>query len=153
MEEHDVNRRQFNKLTMAAFGGLMAGTLTGCPKPEEGGGEDAGDEDGGDEAAAAEKKHVCRGLNACDGKGAGGDNSCAGKGNCASAEPHTCKGENKCSGQGGCGENPGANTCSGKGACAVPLKEEAWKKARAAFEEKMKADGKTVGEAPAAPAG
>ena len=110
-----LSRRDFGRLTAAAFGGVLLGsTLVGrAADPEE------------KPAPAADDKHVCRGLN-------------------------TCKGENACKGQGGCGGKAGENSCKGQGGCEVPLKEKTWKKARKAFEAKMKAAGKTVGEAPKA---
>lgn len=135
-----LSRRDFGRLTAAAFGGVLLGsTLIGRAADSEGKAAPAGDD-----------KHVCRGLNTCKGKGKGGNNSCAGMGNCATADAHSCKGENACKGQGGCGGKAGENSCKGTGGCDVPLKEKSWKKARKAFEAKMKAAGKTVGEAPKA---
>jgi hypothetical protein len=132
-----LSRRDFGKLTVAAFGGVLLGSTLGgrAADPEE------------KAAPATEDKHVCRGLNTCKGKGKGGKNSCAGQGNCATVDAHSCKGENACKGQGGDG-HAGENSCKGKGSCEVPLKEKNWKKARKAFEAKMKEAGKTVGEAP-----
>ena len=161
MKKTDVNRRDFNKLTMAAFGGLMTGAVAGCGGQKEGeGGTSTGTdsaEEGGDaqptETAMAdnpllEEPHVCRGLNTCKGKGAGGENECAGQGTCASAEHHACHGENACKGQGGCGETAGQNDCKGMGECDVPLGDDAWTAARAKLEELMSAQGKTLGPAP-----
>jgi hypothetical protein len=139
MDRTDLSRREFQRLTGAALGGMVLGA--GALKSSL-------------LAADAEKNpllgdnHVCRGLNTCKGKGADKKNSCAGTGSCAVAEKHTCHASNACKGQGGCGNNPGENACKGKGACAVPLKDAAWKKARARFEQLMKADGKQVGPAP-----
>jgi hypothetical protein len=133
-----LSRRDFGKLTAAAFGGVLLGsTLIGRAGDAE---EKA--------APATEDKHVCRGLNSCKEKGKGGKNSCAGQGNCATVEAHSCKGENACKGQGGCGEHPAENACKGKGGCQVPLKEKSWAKARKAFEVRMKEAGKTIGKAP-----
>ena len=150
MEPSELNRRDFNKLAMAAFGGILAGTMAGC------GGEEAAEEApppsaGEGEAAATEtaEAHVCRGLNACEGKGVGGDNACAGQGACATAEAHTCHTMNDCKGQGGCGEHPGQNDCKGMGECGVPLSDEAWAKAREQFEASMSEQGTSIGEAPA----
>ena len=39
MKKTDLNRRDFNRLSMAAFGGVVAGSLVGC-----GGGDDEGEE-------------------------------------------------------------------------------------------------------------
>src|SRR5713226_4985834 len=135
-----LSRRDFGKLTMAAFGGMVLGTTLA--------GRAAEGDDKHDPSLLLGEKHVCRGLNTCKGKAKGGDNSCAGTGNCATAEAHSCKGDNTCKGQGGCGEYPGQNSCKGQGSCDVPLKEKTWKKARKAFEAQMKKAGKTVGEAP-----
>lgn len=161
-----VNRRDFNKLSMSALGGLMAGTVAGCGKkpeepaaqpapPAEAGGdtdtETEEDEDGSEGVAQnplLSEPHVCRGLNTCKGKGATGENACAGQGACATAEAHTCHAENACKGQGGCGETAGQNACKAKGNCAVPLSEEAWTKARSKFEELMAEADKPVGAAP-----
>src|SRR5271170_3678405 len=126
MEKSELSRRDFQRLSLAALGGLVVGVS--APRL----------------VAAAEGKslldepHVCRGLNTCKNKsGCGetkGKNVCAGQGGCATAQRHDCKGQNTCKGQGGCGENPGENTCKTKGGCAVPLSDDAWTKARAHFE-------------------
>jgi hypothetical protein len=160
MQRPELTRRDFHRMSMAALGGIVAGTAAGCAKepaaPAPGGGESAGTTAGtGAETPVAadvnlllEEPHVCRGLNTCKGKGKGGDNECAGRGACATADAHTCHYENKCKGQGGCGETAGRNACAGKGECAVPLAEDTRLKVRKAFEEAMQAAGKTVGEAP-----
>ncbi len=140
MKRTELNRRDFNRLTSATFGGLLAGTIAGCG--------------GGEETAAAEnpllsEPHVCRGLNTCQGKGKSGDNQCAGEGSCFTVSEHSCHGENDCKGQGGCGETVGQNACDTKGECAVKLGDTAWEKAHTKFTELMEAAGKTVGEPPA----
>lgn len=125
---------------MAAFGGvLMGATLAGRAQEKD---------QKHDPSLLLGDKHVCRGLNTCKGKDKGGGSSCAGMGNCATAEAHSCKGENACKGQGGCGEYAGQNSCKGQGSCEVPLKQKAWKAARKAYEAEMKKAGKTFGEAP-----
>jgi len=167
MKKCDLSRREFNRLTAAAFGGVVAGSLAGCsdeppPAPAPAPPPDVTPADVGTPAdtttAEAEgsllmgEKHVCRGLNMCKGQGgAGGGNDCAGTGACATLAEHKCSGDNACKGQGGCGEKPGENACKGKGSCAVPLKDHAWDKARANFTAAMKAGGKEVGAAPPAP--
>lgn len=167
MKRSDLTRRDFNRLTMAAFGGVVAGTTIGCGGGDDqqqtdaneqaggdaGKGADAGGEGEGEEVAAADnlmmqEPHVCRGLNTCKGKGATGENACAGQGACASVEHHMCSGQNECKGQGGCGDNPGQNSCEGKGNCAVPLMDKIWDTARKDFEKAMEEAGKKVGEAP-----
>lgn len=147
MDPKNLTRRDFGMLSAAALGGIAAGM-------------------GGSKAFAADAKdhvllqepHVCRGLNACKGKGScktadnacKGKNGCAGTGACATAEKHACGGHNECKGQGGCGANPGENACKEKGKCAVPLGKKAWPKARANFEKAYKAaTGKNPGAAPA----
>jgi hypothetical protein len=135
MKTDDVTRRDFGKLTLAAFGGVLAGSLlTGRSLHAE--------------TAAGGDKHLCCGLNACKAQGAGGKNDCAGQGSCATVEAHGCSGMNDCKGLGG-GDNPGVNDCKGKGGCNVPLSGEGWKKGRANFEAAMKKAGKKLGAAPA----
>jgi hypothetical protein len=143
----DCNRRDFNRLTVAAVGGLMAGLGQGALAAAD------------DKETKQEKKeiHVCRGLNSCKGQGTSADldgdgkadmNACAGQGACATAKHITCGGENACKGQGGCGSAPGENSCKGQGHCHVPLVDGAWKKARARFEARMKAAKKEFGNPP-----
>jgi hypothetical protein len=165
MTQPEMNRRDFTRWTAAAFGGVVAGSIAGCaggsdtdaPAGGTGGAMDA--EGSGaasppaegtpDVAYLLEEPHVCRGLNTCEGKGAGGDNACAGEGTCHTANKHTCHYENECKGQGGCGAHPGQNACKGQGECGVPLSKPTWETARAAFEKAMEAAGKQVGAAPA----
>lgn len=158
MRDKTMKRRDFQKLTMAAFGGMLAGT--GCTQTvDEGGGETGGQSANGnqegtevvvDAALLLQEPHVCRGLNTCEGKGNGKENACAGQGTCAAVAEHACDGQNACKGQGGCGGYPGQNTCEGKGHCAVPLSEETWAIARKQLEHLMKDAGKEIGQAPAA---
>ena len=147
MDNSDLTRRDFQRLSMAAFGGMLLGASAG----------QAADEKGKDKEKEADDKkknpllvepHVCRGLNTCKNKGSSKKNDCAGQGACFTANKHTCHTENACRGQGGCGEHPGENACKGKGECGVPLNKTAWGKARKRFEELMKKDGKKVGPAP-----
>jgi len=147
MSKSDLNRRDFNRLTSAAFGGMLAGATLGCTQGEEEA-EDGGDGSGGGESLLLTEPHVCRGLNTCKGKGAGDKNECAGQGTCATAEHHECAEMNKCKGQGGCGERPGENSCKGKGGCAVPLKGDMWEKARKNFEQAMKEADRKFGDTP-----
>lgn len=139
-----LNRRDFQRLTMAALGGLMAGA--GVPSGDAAAADDK-------PKSLLEEPHVCRGLNTCKGKGGCGGiakkNECAGMGGCATAKKHDCGGQNDCKGQGGCGANPGENACKTKGSCAVPLEHAgAWDRARKHFEEAMKKAGKKFGPAP-----
>src|SRR5262249_39537459 len=120
-----LTRRDFNKLTTAALGGLAAGTLAGCSGETK-------------QAKAADDIHACRGLNSCKGNGADGKNACAGQGTCATGKHHDCGQQNDCKHQGGCGEAPGYNDCKQKGGCAVPMSSTMWEKARTKFEEQMK---------------
>lgn len=169
MKKTDLSRRDFSKLTMAAFGGMVAGTAIGCgggeetektapenaKKPEATLGEETSDkapaeESKTDVALLLEEPHVCRGLNTCKSKGAGKENACAGQGTCATAKEHSCHAANTCKGQGGCESTAGINSCKETGACNVPLMEDTWTKVRAAFEKEMAAQKKEVGAAPAA---
>jgi hypothetical protein len=151
-----MNRRELNRLVLAALGGLMAGVSAGCS-------EKRGVEPGAANPKQTETKsaggeslprllqdpHVCRGINTCQNKGKPGTtNSCAGQAHCATVAAHDCNGMNDCKGQGGCGENPGENECSGKGACAVPLSDKTWPKARQRFEELMTTAAKKFSNAP-----
>ena len=135
-----LNRRDFGKLTLAAFGGVLAGSLAG------------------ERLLAADKKakpapaaefslkdpHICCGLNTCKGHGKGAKNDCAGMGSCATAEAHGCSGTNACAGQG----QTGTNACKGQGTCGVPVSGDSWKQARASFEAAMKKAGRKFNPAP-----
>lgn len=170
METPDLSRRDFHRLTMAAVGGILAGSVSGCGEQSAppGGGKSAGTPlertsatlpgdatdpagaiEGAELAAVGIEKHVCRGLNACKNQGGKGENDCAGQGGCATIEHHTCGGLNLCKGQGGCGPTAVTNDCAGKGGCHMPLMDDSWKKARAIFESRMKSQGKEFGMAPA----
>src|ERR1700704_4150827 len=127
MEKPELNRRAFQRLTAAAFGGLVAGASLGA-------GALAADSPPGkdkDKNPMLGEPHVCRGLNVCKGLDTKKDNVCAGQGACATAKAHGCHADNECRGQGGCGAMPGENSCKAKGECAVPLSAATWKKARA----------------------
>jgi hypothetical protein len=145
MDQRHIDRRDFHKLTTAALGGLAAGSLLGCNKPQGGAGGPAPP----DATVANAEVHLCRGLNECKGQGKGGDNACRGQGNCATAKEHTCGGENECKGLGGCGEKVGANECKGHGGCQVPLMEEAWKTLRGRKEAEWTEKKLDSGPAPA----
>ncbi len=142
MFDGKLNRRDFQRLSAAALGGVVGGSFMLRAAI---GADDTG-------KSLLDEPHVCRGLNTCKAKGGcgatKGKNECAGQGGCATAMKHDCKGDNTCKGQGGCGEHTGENTCKGKGGCAVPLSEKTWDKARANFEAAMKKAGKKVGPAP-----
>lgn len=144
MDNSELSRRDFQRLSMAAFGGMLVGA--GAAEAAED--KDKGKDKEKDKNPLLSEPHVCRGLNTCKGKGADKKNACAGQGACATAKKHSCHFDNACKGQGGCGEHPGENACKGKGECAVPLHGKAWQKARKRFEELMKKDGKKVGPAP-----
>jgi hypothetical protein len=133
MKKDDVSRRDFGKLTLAAFGGVLAGSMLGSRLLAA------------QETKETKDAHCCCGMNGCKGKGADGKNECAGTGSCATTEAHSCEGKNACKGQGGSCDND----CKGKGSCAVPLKGDAWKKARANFEAAMTKAGTKFGPAPA----
>ena len=153
--DRPLDRRQIHQLTLAALGGLVAGSLVGCGKTPTTEDKTVGDKsDKGGTADAGPRllqdPHVCRGINTCKNKGKKGTtNECAGQAHCATVSVHDCNGTNDCKGQGGCGDHPGENECKGKGACAVPLSDKTWPKARKRFEELMTQAGKKFGEAPA----
>ncbi|QDU97941.1 hypothetical protein [Lignipirellula cremea] len=148
MSPSDLNRRQFNRLSAAAMGGLLAGGVLGCSSEPA---KDPKTADATPAAGDAKGKHLCRGLNACKDQGATGKNACRGQGACATYEKHSCAGENACKGQGGCGENPGLNECKGKGGCDVPLMETAWDVVRKRLVAQWEKEKLAFGEAPAAP--
>lgn len=133
--DENVSRRDLGKLALAAFGGIVAGSILGSSllSAEE-------------KAAPKADAHACCGLNDCKGQGKGGDNDCTGKGACATAKAHSCAGSNECKGQGGTGDND----CKGKGSCSVPITGDNWKKARAHYEASMKKAHRRFGAAPAA---
>lgn len=177
MKRPELSRRDFNRLAVTAFGGVVAGTVVGCSggdkkaskpagqKPartstmgmsmEEKTGKPKDDAPKGDAPedgeAVAKADNACAGLNACKGQGKGGESACAGQSACATVE-HTCAEENTCKNLGGCGASAGNNECKGKGGCKVPMERDsgAWKAARKAFEERMKAADTKFGAAPAA---
>jgi hypothetical protein len=156
MSDSPLNRRDVNRLALAALGGLVTGTLAGCrgkpqTKPSGEGKPQATDMPGtGTEPSLLLRDpHVCRGINTCKNKGKPRTaNACAGQGTCATVAAHDCQGMNECKGQGGCGEHPGENDCKGKGGCQVPLSDKTWPKARKRFEELMTKAGKKFGDAP-----
>lgn len=84
-----MNRRDFNKLMLAAAGGVLAGTQTA----------EAQSRDDLLAAGGSGKGHDCKGKN-----------DCKGKGGCKSGDAG-CKGKNSCKGKGGC---KGYGTCKGK---------------------------------------
>ena len=140
-----VKRRDFHKLTMAALGGLVAGTAVSSAQAQK---KDESPKLKVDPGLLLKDPHTCKGLNTCKGKGQGEKNACAGQGACGTAKAHDCKGMNDCKGQGGCGGYPGQNTCKSTGHCAVPLSKETWALARKQFEQLMTDAGKKVGPAP-----
>jgi hypothetical protein len=147
MNDSSLNRRDVIHLGMAALGGLISGTLSGCGRKDKVGSDVKGESDAA--SLLLNDPHVCRGINTCKNKGKPGTtNECAGKGTCATVAAHDCNGMNDCKGQGGCGEHPGQNDCKGKGNCAVPLSDKTWPKARRRFEELMTKAGKKFGDPP-----
>lgn len=150
MKHENVNRRDFSKWTMAAFGGFMSGAAIGCngdaTTDPAGTTDDTSPEPSGEEETSEVAAHACRGLNDCK----SASNDCRGQGTCATAAwHHDCAGMNDCKGQGGCGEKPLQNDCKEKGKCAVPLMDSAWETARKNMAEKWEEAGLAFGEAPA----
>jgi hypothetical protein len=148
MDYQQPHRRDFHKLAAAALGGLVAGAGLVRAADKDKDAKDEPKKKDPDKPLLLQEPHVCRGLGSCKGEAKGGKNSCAGQGDCATAKAHVCKGHNDCAGLGGCGEHPGENKCKGMGECAVPLKADAWKKARANYEAAMKKAGNKFGDAP-----
>jgi hypothetical protein len=171
MEPQEVSRRDFHKLSSAALCGLIAGAAFGCadqapapqaktgttgtgtsgttPQPDISDPAPPSKTAGKAAAATTVALHACRGLNECKGLGKSKKNDCAGKGDCYTATAHDCSGQNDCKYQGGCGTTHGVNDCKGKGGCGhYPITDDAWKKARVAFESREKAAGKKFGPAP-----
>ena len=153
MDPQDLNRRDFHRLAVAAFGGIVAGAAvgSGASAPPNGTAEKKADPAAkppeGETKVATAEPHACRGLNTCKTD----KNECAGLSTCATVE-HACAEQNDCKYLGGCGRNPGANECKGKGGCQVPMVHgDAWDRARKAFEERMKMADKKFGDAPPAP--
>jgi hypothetical protein len=168
MERQEVSRRDFHKLSSAALCGLIAGTAFGCadqaasppakttsnaatpPAVPATTPAASGKSDGKAAVVTTVALHACRGLNECKNLGKNKKNDCAGKGDCYTATAHDCSGQNDCKYQGGCGTNQGVNDCKGKGGCGhYPINQDAWKKARAAFESREMAAGKKFEPAPA----
>src|SRR5438477_5198278 len=110
MNPSGPNRREFTKLAAAAVGGILAGAAEAAADDQKDEKKD------GKKNPLLYEPHVCRGLNTCKTKGKGGQNACAGQGQCATVKAHTCSGDNACRGQGGCGAKPGENACKGQGA-------------------------------------
>jgi hypothetical protein len=138
-DQTDLSRRNFGKLALAALAGISAGASVAAR---------ADDKKPAEKSPLLNDPHVCRGLNTCKAKGVDKKNSCSGTGQCATVSKHVCGSQNQCKGQGGCGARPGENTCKEQGECSIPLHTSAWKKARARYEELMKAEGKKFGSAP-----
>ena len=117
-EQSAMDRREFTRIMGAVVAGMAAGSRLSAEEKQ---------------ADAKADKHICKGHNACKGKGGcktgdagcAGKNSCKGKGGCATKAKHDCAGKNACKGQGGCkgGDNgcAGKNSCKGKGGCSVPV--------------------------------
>ena len=136
-----LNRRDFGKLTLAAFGGVLAGSLAGERLLAA---DQTADKKAPEGQFSLKDPHICCGLNTCKEHGKGAKNDCAGMGSCATAEAHGCAGTNACAGQG----QTGTNACKGQGTCGVPVSGDAWKQARGSFEAAMKKAGRKFGAAP-----
>lgn len=116
MKRIDLSRRDFTKLTMAAFGGVLAGTTIGC-----GGGDDAGTDGAPAGGAAPAGSEPTTGSTMREMPGDGetttepaGDEVTAVE-NPLASEPHVCRGLNTCMNKGKSGEN----ACAGQGTCAT----------------------------------
>lgn len=153
MTKPRLDRRDFNRLTTAALGGLAAGSLLGCNQA----GQDKAPGASGAKAAPAQTElvkadiHLCRGLNDCKAHGKDGKNECRGQGACATAKEHSCGGQNDCKNLGGCGDKVGANDCKGQGGCHIPLMADAWDTLRKRKEAEWQEKKLEAGPAPPAP--
>src|SRR5690348_14546247 len=107
MNRSTLNRRDVNRLALAALGGLVTGASAGCggkpnvqnqPATPDGPAEPAsqpGESTG--LARLLQDPHVCRGINTCKNKGKPGTtNQCAGQAHCATVAAHDCNGMNDC---------------------------------------------------------
>ena len=116
LPEPEMNRRGFARLASAALSGLLVGSAVAQekkdPKKEP------------KKNPLLSDKHVCKGLNACKGKGKGGKNDCAGIGACATAKAHTCGEMNECRGQGGCGQSPARTSAKAWARATFPWKRK-----------------------------
>ena len=83
-----IGRRDFNKLAVAALGGLVAGASVA----------EAADKKDTTKPLMLQEPHVCRGLNPnCKGEVKGKKHDCAGQTNCASANrTHLRRGQRLC---------------------------------------------------------
>ena len=105
MKKDDVSRRDFGKLALAAFGGVVAGSALG-----------------GSLLSADEKKEAAKGRarllrpERLQGPGRGRQQRVRRQGKCSTTEAHGCHGANACKNQGG----EGVNDCKGKGAARCP---------------------------------
>jgi hypothetical protein len=146
MDPNDLNRRQFQKLAAAALGGLFTGATAALADDKKEKMKDA------TKPLLLQEPHICRGLNpVCKGEIKGKKHECAGQASFHTVKEHKCKGLNDCAGEGGCGAHPGENKCKAQGECAVPLSDDAWKKARKNFEAAMTKANKKFGAAPEKP--
>ena len=113
MKRIELNRRDFSKLTIAAFGGIVAGTTIGCGGDDDGGGNAGGGDDaitGADYAGDPSKMMDDSG--ATD-DSAGGDSVADADDSPLLSEPHVCRGMNACMNKGQSKEN----ACAGQGTC------------------------------------
>jgi hypothetical protein len=176
MKRIELSRREFHRLTVAAFGGVVAGAAIGCGDNGDDAGSGGGRDDetttgdatqtdatisadnsqgnGEQELVGGERPELnaCLGLNQCKQYGKNpGEHDCAGYGACATAKSHDCATKNECKYLGGCAGKSGTNECRGQGGCQMPLVpfgDESWQQARTAFEKRMKEAGVKVGAAP-----
>ena len=143
MDGSQMNRRDFQRLTAAALGGVIGGSMHAPPRR-------CGRRHG--EVAAGRTPRLSRAEHLQGEKRLRRDQRQERHVPAKAAAPRprstTAKARIPAKGQGGCGEHPGENTCKAKGSCEVPLKDKAWDKARANFEAAMKKAGKKFGPAP-----
>lgn len=112
----DLTRRDFNRLTTAAFGGIVTGTIIGCGDSDEGDGTAADSVTSGDRSAtdttASDSAPAGDSPPATD--QAGGDETKLVGGELP--EKNACLGLNQCKEY---GKNGGEHECAGQGLCAT----------------------------------
>ena len=156
-ERPTLNRRDLNRLALAALGGLVTGALAGCggKHADRGQGPTGRTRTRQDKDAGAETTPAAAGPARLPGHQhlqeqgqEGHDQRVRRPGPLRDRGRSRLQRHERCKGQGGCGEHPGENECKGKGGCEVPLSDKTWPKARKRFEELMTKAGKKFGDRP-----
>ena len=139
MSNSEFNRRQLQRLTLAAFGGMMAGASVAQAKDEV-------PKKDKDKNPLLGEPHVCRGLNVCKALGVDKKNACAVRAFRHGESAHVSHAQ-RMSRPGRLRRAPRRELLQSPRRM-VPLMDKTWDKARKRFEELMKKDKKEFGEAP-----